>query len=217
MKKLFFLFAAVTLLGACGNEKKTNSSDEVADEKKCESISVDSFLVVAADYVGKELTVKGTVDHVCKHGGKRINVFTNDPNVTIHGEASEGVGSFDVELEGSDVCITGTVLETKIDMAYVDEWETKVKEQIAEEGEEGEDADAEYVESVDNHAKLDKIQEYRDKIEASENGYLAFYDLEVTKYHECDVKKNSDSDSEEAEEHDHDDGEHEHDQGDDHE
>ena len=215
MKKLFFLFAAVALLSACSNNNKTNSNDVVADEKKCESISVDSFMVVAHDFVGKEITVKGTVDHVCKHGGKRINVFTNDPNVTMHGEASESVGSFEVELEGSDVCITGTVLETRIDMAYVDEWETKVKEQVAEEGE---DADVEHVESVDHHAKLDEIQEYRDEIEASENGYLAFYNLEVTKYHECDVKVDLDSDGEESEEHNHDhDGEHEHDHGEDHE
>ncbi len=199
MKKILFLFAIVALLGACCNNNNTGNNDATAVEKKCESISVDSFLVIAPDFVGKELTVKGTVDHVCKHGGKRVNIFTDDPNVTIHGNASESIGAFDAEIEGSEICMTGIVIETKIDMAYVEEWEDKIKKEMTKEED---DSEAEHAASVDHHAKSDEIQAYREQIEASENGYIAFYNLKVAKYHECDTK--GDSDSKKLEDHDHD-------------
>lgn len=182
MKKLLFLIATVALLGACNNNTNKTATNNSTETEECESISVDSFLVIAENNVDKELTVKGTVDHVCKHGGKRVKIFSNCPSKTIHGEAAEGVGPFNVELEGSDVCLTGTVLETRIDMAYVDEWEAKENEAIAKNAEESE---MEHKEGVDHHAKLDEIKKYREDIEASEKGYIAFYALNVTKFHEC--------------------------------
>jgi hypothetical protein len=182
MRKLLFLIIPVALLGACCNNSNKTTTTASTVTKECESISVDSFLVIAGDYVDKELTVKGTVDHVCKHGGKRVKIFSSCASKTIHGEAGEGVGPFNVELEGSDVCLTGTVLETRIDMAYVDEWEAKEKEAMEQNAEESE---MEHKEGVDHHAKLDEIKKHREEIEASEKGYIAFYALNVTKFHEC--------------------------------
>jgi len=189
MKKLLFAISITAMLGACCNNSP--KSDTQADTKKaaCTSISVDSFLVIAPDFIGKELTVKGTVDHVCKHGGKRIKIFSSSPNNSIHGEASEKAGAFKAELEGSDVCLTGTVLETRIDMAYVDEWEAQVKKAMEEKSEE---ADMDHKKGVDHHATLENIKKHREEIEASEKGYIAFYALEVNDYHECNSDASSD-------------------------
>lgn len=185
---LTLLMIAAVFAISCTNTK-TNKTDN--SEQKTEvcppSISVDSFLVIAANNVNKELTVKGTIDHVCKHGGKRVKIFSNCPSKSIHGEAGEGIGAFKAELEGSDICLTGTVIETRIDMAYVDEWEAKVQKAIEENTEE---ADMEHKKGVDHHAKLEQIKKHREEIEASENGYIAFYALEVTKYTECTFDDN---------------------------
>ena len=186
MKKVLFLLVAVAFLGACNNSK-TTSEAKVADETtKNTVVTIDSFLVIAADYVGKELSVKGTADHVCKHGGKRIKLVSTTSGESIHGEASESMGAFDAEIEGSDVLITGIVLETKIDSAYVDEWEAKEKEAIEKDEEE---ADMEHKQGVDHHAKLDEINEYRKQIAESEKGYISFYALEVSKYKKCSDEK----------------------------
>ena len=183
MKKVLFLLVAVAFLGACCNSGETKSDAKVATETtENPVVTIDSFLVIAGDYVGKELSVKGTADHVCKHGGKRIKLISTTSGESIHGEASESMGAFDAEIEGSDVLITGIVTETKIDSAYVDEWEAKEKEAIEKDEEE---ADMEHKQGVDHHAKLDEINEYRKQIAESEKGYISFYALEVSKYKKC--------------------------------
>ncbi len=187
MKKIVFLFGIVVLLGACGN-LKTKQSEATSDAKESSSISVDSFLVVAGNNVGKELSVIGTVDHVCKHGGKRVRIFSADPSKSIEGEASNKVGSFNAELEGSDVCLTGTVKETKIDLAYVDEWEAKKKEAMAKNADE---SDMEHKDGIDHHANLEQIKNYRDQITASKKGYISFYFLDVSEFHECKISDNN--------------------------
>lgn len=188
MKNFIALIMIAAFFTISCNNTQTNKK-EVIEEKKAEcgpSISVDSFLVIAANNIGKELTVKGTIDHVCKHGGKRVKIFSNCPSKSIHGEAGEGFGAFKAELEGSEVCLTGTVLETRIDMTYVDEWEAKVKKAMDEEAEE---AEMDHKKGVDHHATLEKIKKHREEIEASENGYIAFYALEVNKYTECKTEE----------------------------
>ena len=183
MKKVLFLLVAVAFLGACNNSKTTSENTETIEVTKNTSISIDSFLIVAGDYIGEELTVMGTADHVCKHGGKRIKLVSTETGESIHGEASETMGTFDAEVEGSDVLITGIVLETRIDETYLDEWEAKIKESIENEEEE---AEMDHKKGVDHHAKLDEINAYRKQIEDGEKGYISFYAIDVNKYHEVE-------------------------------
>jgi len=114
MKKLIFALFAMALFVACNNgTKTTNTTDNKAVKEECSPISVDSFLIVAADLVGKEVTVMGTVDHVCKHGGKKAQIFSAHPSKRIFAFAGETFGNFKAELEGSSVCIRGKVIEIK--------------------------------------------------------------------------------------------------------
>lgn len=186
MKNLFLLLSVIALLSACcNNPKNQESTNSNANLAECSSITIDSFLVVAPEYVGKELTVKGTVDHVCKHGGKRVKIFGSNPNQTLHGEATEAVGSFNAELEGSDVCLTGTVAESKMDLAYVEEYEKSILEAMEKESEE---AEMEHAKGVDHHAKLDQIKAWKEEIATNGKGYISSYYLDVTKYHECSTE-----------------------------
>jgi hypothetical protein len=133
--------------------------------------------------VGKEITVKGTVDHICKHGGKRVKIFGENPDNTLHGEASESTGAFNAELEGSDVCLTGIVAESKMDLAYVEEYEKNLLEAIEKNKEE---VDMEHAKGVDHHAKLDEIKAWKEEIATNGKGYISSYYLDVTSYKEMD-------------------------------
>ncbi len=96
---------------------------------------------------------------------KSINSYSiilgEESSKSIHGEAGETIGNFNAELEGSAVCLTGIVAESKIDLAYVDEYEKKVHAAIEEEKEE---ADMEHKEGVGHHAGLEKIAKWKEEI-----------------------------------------------------
>jgi len=181
MKKLFYLMFVTALFAACNNSQSKKNEKSGEQIVSAEAISIDSFLVVAKNYVDKELTVKGTVDHVCKHGGKRVKIVSTETGETIHGDAVENMGVFDVELEGSDICLTGIVKENRIDSTYLDKWEESIKESENDNVENGQ----EHKGGVDHHAKLQEIEEYRKQIADSPDGYISFYYLEVTKYEKC--------------------------------
>lgn len=189
MKRALFLLSVATLFMVSCNNVKTKTESAKTETTKCtEYISVDSFLVVAADYVGKELTVKGTVDHVCKHGGKRVQMFSSCPSKKIHAEAGKDMGQFNAELEGSDICATGIVGENKMDLAYIEEYEAKVKEAMQAETDE---VDMEQQKGADHHADLDKIAKWKEEISTNGKGYISTYFLEVSKYHACKTQKDT--------------------------
>ena len=188
IKKIsLFLFAAA-LFGACCNNQKPSTTTSTDSTQVAASISIDSFFTVAPQLLGKEVTVVGTADHVCKHGGKRVKLISTKTNQSIHGVASDQMGAFKPELEGTDVCITGIVAASKIDMAYVDEYEAGVKEAMAKEKEE---VEMEHKEGVDHHADLEKIKQWREDIQASDSGFIPSYYIEVNSYHICQADSSS--------------------------
>lgn len=182
MKNLFLIAIIMAIFSACNNPQNKQESENKTAIAENTAISIDSFLTIAPDYIGKELTVKGTVDHVCQHGGKRVKIFGSNPDQTLHGEATEEVGAFQAELVGSDVCLTGIVAESKMDLAYVEEYEKSILEAMEKESEETE---MEHAKGVDHHAKLDEIKAWKEEIATNGKGYISTYYLDVTKYNEC--------------------------------
>lgn len=196
------LFAVISIVFvACNNATKSKTETAEKTEKSCcdNKVSVDSFLIVAENFVGKEMIVFGTVDHVCKHGGKRVKMFSSCPSKTIHAEAAEGMGQFKAEVEGSDICVTGIVAEHKMDLAYVEEYETKIKEAMKTEAEE---VEMEHEKGADHHATLEKINNWKEEINSNGKGYISTYYLEVSKYHEME-SKDADCDHKHDEAHEH--------------
>lgn len=184
------LIAAFGLfLAACNQSSKTKTKTANADQTevaKPVKVSVDSFLTVAENYLGKELIVYGTVDHVCKHGGKRLKMFGNNPQHTIHAEAAEALGQFNAELEGSDICVTGIVAENQMDSAYIAEYEANIKKAMNEadaSDTEMDEPDMEHKKGVDHHATLEKIENWKQEIKTNGKGYISTYYLEASEYH----------------------------------
>ena len=129
MKKLFFLLAISALIFG-NNTGCKNSGNQDADSTKL-SITVDSFLATPEKWANKDILITGTVSHVCKHSGKKLFLFGSDPQQTVKINAGVEFSTFDIKYEGTDVEITGTVVEDeKIDANYLNEWEADIKKMV---------------------------------------------------------------------------------------
>jgi len=209
-RNLFILFVLVAFLVSCNNTQ--NKTTEATDEETVEEIamlSISEFDKSAETYVGKEVQIKGLVNHACKHGGKRMFIIDEETEQTVKIEAGENVSSFDVELEGSVVEVKGIVNELIIDEAYLLEWEDELNAEMAapeEEAEgEAEEGHEHAVGEVDEHAEgeehehaggglgekadmgehvsgFEKIANFRQEIADSDKDYLAFFSIECISY-----------------------------------
>lgn len=88
----FFLFAGISVF-----------AQEIAQVKPAE------FPDKAETYMGQKIQIEGLVVHVCKHGGKKMFIVGEDPEVRVKIDASDEVTVFDTELEGSTVMVQGIV------------------------------------------------------------------------------------------------------------
>ncbi len=180
----FLAFAAIS----CGN---TNTATEATTEPAADTtavattIAVDEFEMKAADLVDQEITVTGFCSHICSHGAMKL--FFKGDSTTVKVEAGE-IGPFAQECVNANVKVTGVVAESRIDEAYLQEWEAQIAAEVAEKhGDEGNGCETEKAarkeegetpqQRVDNFRK--KIAERKEK-EGKE--YLSFYHIVATSY-----------------------------------
>jgi hypothetical protein len=130
-KNLLLILVAAVFMISCGGQS-TSQQEEVA--------AIEPTIVALADFadqaealLGKEVMLEGSVIHVCQHGGKKMFITADDPDVRIKITTGEETASFDTELEGSYVKVIGIVEEMETEI--VDEAE------LGEEGEHVEDDD----------------------------------------------------------------------------
>lgn len=104
MKNLTLLSLIVFLFFGCGNQSK---KQQEAAEQTVVVLTVDELFEKAAELADKEVVVKGTVMHVCKHGGARCFLMGSSENINIRVEAGEKIGAFNQEQMGSELEIAG--------------------------------------------------------------------------------------------------------------
>ena len=118
IKKITFLaIISLFILSATSvyaQDKTTATTDKITVVKP------DNFQDVAADLVGKEVEIEGMVVHVCKHGGKKMFIIGENPDVSVKITASDKVSVFEPELEGSTVHVKG-IVEPMDDVAEVEQ------------------------------------------------------------------------------------------------
>jgi hypothetical protein len=107
MKKFVLLSLVAAFLFSCGNSKQNNSTENLV------VYSVDELYDHAFELEGQEITVKGTVMHVCKHGGGRCFLMGSNEDFNIRIEAGEKIGAFSQEQMGSDLTVTGILKEVR--------------------------------------------------------------------------------------------------------
>jgi hypothetical protein len=123
MIKKFIFLAMISLLTLTTASVYAQNKVSMNAEDKIVSVKPDNFQDVAADMVGKQVEIQGMVVHVCKHGGKKMFIIGENPDVSVKITASDKVSVFEPELEGSTVYVTGIVEP----MDDVEEIEQEVK------------------------------------------------------------------------------------------
>ncbi len=162
------------LLYGCNNSKAT--------KEEAIPVELSEIKAKAPDLMGKLVRVDAMVAHVCRESGKRL--FLGEES--FKGLATNKVPTFRVELEGSDVTITGYLKEDRIDETYLSNWEKELKDGVAKLKEATHTYDAES-KGLDESAittQFDQINGYREQIAAGGKGYISFYSLEVESINE---------------------------------
>lgn len=110
MKKIALISLLAVILFACGQQTKKQEA-KVEPEKSAVVLSVDELLQKAPELADNEVVVKGTVFHVCQHGGERCFLMGSTEDISIRVEAGEKLGAFTQEQMGSELEITGILKE----------------------------------------------------------------------------------------------------------
>jgi len=210
MKKSTSIFIALMLMlvVACNNNATEQSNTTDSTEVKTDSTTagnVEATIVTFATLTdsaalalnGKVVKIKGTVDHVCKHGGKRMVIVGTQPNERMRVEAGENP-PFDAELAGAEVEVIGTLHIEKIDSTYLAEWEADLKEKANEGVEEtekkhiegahveGEEHEGEHEGEASIEQQLQQIQKLKQVIANNGTGYIVTKYMELIEYKKLD-------------------------------
>jgi hypothetical protein len=201
MTRIFSLFILLVLAVSCGQH--SNKTTDIS-ELEVSEVTVEALLADASTFVEKPVSIKGTVVHVCRHGGQRLFIVGEDGEDRFRITVGENISEFDVELEGSMIEINGIVRELIIDETYLAEWEAEVSE--GSEGDRGEGHEGGVghgdnhgeapVEGTEDHGEeegendaenqqapqLKRIQEVRDEIAASGKDHLSDYWIETIEF-----------------------------------
>ena len=196
MRKVKWFLMVMVLAGfsfSCNNATKEENSDTT----KTDSVAVDTDEVTAIDFSnlnaddafdldGKMVKISGLVDHVCKHGGKRLMLVGTNPGERIRVEAGDNP-PFQESVVGTNVEVTGKLVAEKIDSTYLANWEEEVKQKSIE-GDKT--VETKHIEGSGEHKKgegegekditeeLEKIQQLREEIKTNGKGFIGNFSIE---------------------------------------
>ncbi len=177
IKKLMTIVAIAALFVSCtgegGNKENAEASLSETIQSEIPMIALGEFDAKAGDFVNQEVKVEGIVDHVCKHGGKKLLLVSDEGDVHV-----ESDNRFKDEIVGSDVVITGVVSEFRVDESYC----LKMEEDNIQSHKEGETDDDLY------EQKIAQIEYYRDSMKTADTDHLSFYSLEFVSLEEKEQK-----------------------------
>ncbi|HAN76978.1 MAG TPA: hypothetical protein DCQ31_03995 [Bacteroidales bacterium] len=119
MKNLFIVVAVVaaSFLFSC----------KQAENTEAKVLTIEELFANADEFVGKDVQITGTVDHVCKHGGRKMFLLGETEDARIKITSAEDMLPFAQEWVGSDVEVVGTLEVLNIDEAYLTEWEAELE------------------------------------------------------------------------------------------
>ena len=173
MQKWILLLAFAGLLFSCKDAGQKDGDAPAQDSTDLTMVTpvvpLSDFHASAAAYVDKEIITQGVVDHVCKHGGKRLFLVNDDADLHIDGEER-----FDEELGGSQIEVTGIVREFRVDEAYC----LKMEEDNIKAHNNGELDKEQY------QHKIEQLTFYRDSMKVAGVDHLSFYSLDYLSHKE---------------------------------
>ena len=162
MKKIIFLLALGISVISCKTETKEIEGGKETKAIEIPMLAIGEFDVKAAEFVNEEIQIKGIVDHVCKHGGKKILMVTDEGRVHVTSDER-----FDENLTGSEITLTGIVVEERIDESTC----LQMEENYIKSHSEGKTSEEQFKEQQKH------IQQYRDEMKAENKAYISNYSL----------------------------------------
>ena len=120
LRNLLLIIMASVIVWSCDNQQTANQEqvveEEVVTKTEPKAVSLAEFKEQAGTLVGEEVILEGTIIHVCKHGGQKMFITADDPDIRIKITPGEEMAAFETELEGSDVKVLGIVeaMETEV-------------------------------------------------------------------------------------------------------
>lgn len=170
--------------------KPKQTTQATAQAVTADVLQIDDLLSKAGDLIGTEVEAEGVCTHICKHGGGKIFLMGSDDTKTIRIEAGKEFGKFKSETVNNVVRVKGTLVEQRVDEAYLTQWEEQVKAKTEEKH--GDEAAAGC--STEQKARgeapannvAERIENFRKRIaerKANEGKeYLSFYHINATGY-----------------------------------
>ena len=183
MMAALLVAACFTMMSCGGGKKQAQTTEEVA------AMSIDEVMEKAADLVEQTVVIEGVCTHTCSHGAKKMFLVGSDDSKTLRIEAGE-LGAFDTKVVNNVVTVKGIIKEERIDEAYLQDWEARLKTQTEEkhgdgDGEGGCDTEKNARGETANTTE-GRIADFRAKIaaekEATGKEYLAFYHVVANSY-----------------------------------
>lgn len=179
MIRKFLAFAMLVLIvAACSNTGNNLSDEQMTEEEvitEAPLLAIGEFDSKAGEFIDREILVEGIVDHVCKHGGKKLFLVSDEGD--LHVESDE---RFDEALMGSTVLVKGIVREFRVDEGYC----LKMEEDNIQSHKEGATDEDLY------ERKMAQIQYYRDSMQTAGVDHLSYYSVE---YVSLEVKDNKET------------------------
>ena len=163
MKKIVLIISLVALFSSCEDTSKKKQKEVV----ELPTLALADFDANAGEFLDKEIQVKGIVDHVCKHGGKKLLLVNDEGDVHVESEAR-----FDDAMVGDEVAINGIVTEFRVDEAYL----LKKEEDNLQSHKDGTDSKDVY------DQKMEKLQYFRDSMKVAKVDHLSYYSLDYVSH-----------------------------------
>ena len=180
MKKgLLFTFSLFILLSAFNSNAAVVINAPKGDVTK---VKLKDFKEKAGEYVGKTIKLKGIVDHICEHGGKKMFLVEEKSDARVKITPDENLAAFNQDLVGETVEVIGVVKEFRLDEDYLIEMEEKIK---ADSKEESEIHMGEHKGDKEEHSaedQMEQVNNLRKKLKDSGKDHLSYYSVEATSY-----------------------------------
>lgn len=181
-KNLLFLLVIVALASCNSQEQKSDAS---ATEEAVAELSINTLLADAENYVGKPVKISGTVDHVCREGGKKMFIFGDSAEDRIKITPGKRMNTFEVEMEGNDVVVEGILQEVRIDEEYIANMENDLQKSLAAKNvtDDGKHMGEKEGEQSENgmEALKSQIDQLKSQLDACGQDHLSFYSVECNK------------------------------------
>ena len=134
MRKTLIIIASIFFIASCTNQ--TGNDEASADNTEMKEVNVltlEEFFASPEKYLEQEIIIQGMVTHVCKHGGQKLFIATQDNPENLRINTSENIPEFSLDLEGSTINFTGIL--TQMDEESIENAIAEEKEHHGEEAE----------------------------------------------------------------------------------